>query len=200
MESINQIPKPIKDVVFIQANPNKNATRKLTEDVEIVIDTAFHPHATEYVTQEGKVINPPTKLSNKKPVELKAGDYVYTHHFLCDEDQSLELDGKKFYQLHYELVHCIVNKGKIKMLSDWNLIEPIEKKEQTTESGLVIVRLDNPKEPLSGTARHISKGLKDLGVKKGDKIYFSKDSDYEIIIEGKTYYRMRDRDILGIVN
>ena len=90
MESIGQIPKPIRDVVFIQADPEKNATRKLTEDVEIVIDTAFHPHATEYVTQEGTVINPPTKLSNKQPVELKAGDYVYTHHFLCDEDQSLE--------------------------------------------------------------------------------------------------------------
>ena len=41
--------------------------------------------------------------------------------------------------------------------------------------------------------------LKVLGVKKGDEVVFSKNSEYKMDIEGKTLMRMRNQDILAKV-
>lgn len=194
-----KVPEPIKDKVFIQANPTKNSVKKFDSGLEIHIDTAFEPHATEHVTQEGYVIAAPKKLSSGKPIEIKRGDYVYTHHFLCDEDQKVELDGEKFYQLIYEYIHCKVENGKITMVGDWNLIEPWEEPEEVSPGGIILVNLNKPETPNIGIARHITDYMREMGVKEGDKIYFTKNSDYEMIVEGETYWRMRDQDIIGIV-
>jgi co-chaperonin GroES (HSP10) len=194
-----QVPAPIKDKVFILADKDKNARKQLGDTgVEILIDTAFEPHATENVTQEGIVLQPPSRLSSGKKVEIERGDYVYTHHFLCDDDQQIEHEGQKFFQLIYEYVHCKVKDGEITMVGDWNLIEPWEEPEEVTPAGIILPNFDKPETPNMGIARHITDYMKDLGVEEGDKVYFTKNSDYEMIVEGVTYWRMRDQDIIGI--
>jgi len=193
-----QVPRPLRDRVFIQADRTKNSIKKIG-DSEVVIDTAFEPHAAEHVTQEGVVLEAPGRLTSKKPIEVQRGDYVYTHHFLCDEDQQVELEGKKFYQLIYEYIHCKIKDGKITMVGDWNLIEPYEPPDKVSPGGIILVHLEKDSEPKIGIARHTTEYIKEMGVKPGDKIYFTKNSDYEMIVEGKTYWRMRDRDIIGIV-
>ena len=194
---MDNIPKPIKDVVFIEADPEKNAIKTLAPGVDILIDTAFEPHATETVTQDGTVLQPPSRLRGGGNVDLKAGDKVYTHHFLCDEDQALELEGKKFYQLAYQMCYCRIREGKMKMLGDWNFIEPIEDKKKTTESG-IIYNFTPDKEPQVGVAKHINEDMRELGVKEGDLVYFTINSDYEILVEGEKFWRMRNVDIIGI--
>lgn len=196
---MDNMPKPIRDVVFIEADPKKNAIKHLAPGVDIIIDTAFEPHATENVTQDGVVLQPPSKLRGGERVDLKAGDKVYTHHFLCDEDQSLELEGKKFYQLAYQMCYCRIREGKMKMLGDWNFIEPPKKeKEKTTNSGIIYNLAPASKEPQVGIARHINEKMREWGVSEGDSVYFTINSDYEILVEGKKYWRMRNVDIIGI--
>lgn len=194
-----EVPQAIRNTVFIQADPMLNAGRTLG-DTKIVIDQEFEPHATEHVTQEGTVLSAPQKLDSKKSIDLKRGDYVYTHHFLCDADEREVINGVGFYKMMYEMIHCIVKDGKITMLNDWNFIDPYKEPEEVTKSGIILVKLAKDKDPKIGIARHISDYMKDMGVKSGDKIYFTRDSDYEMIVEGKIYWRMRDRDIIGIVN
>ena len=45
-----------------------------------------------------------------------------------------------------------------------------------------------------------NKHLEKLGVKEGDKINFTKDSEYEFNIDGELLYRMRTLDICTILN
>jgi len=189
-----QVPKPLTDRVFIFADPLMNTV----SESGIVIDNAFEQYATEHVTQEGTVLQPPQKLSNGQEIEIKRGDYVYTHHFLCDPTQRVQYGDHSFYQLTYELIHCKVKNGKITMVGDWNLIDPIEEKEKVTKSGIILPVFKKDKEPKLGVARHLSSYMKELGVKPGDKVYFTANSDYEMIVEGVTYWRMRDRDIIGV--
>ncbi len=188
-----QVPKPIRDRVFIAADPFKNTVK----DSGIVIDNAFERYATEHVTQEGTVLQPPQKLSNGKEIEIERGDYVYTHHFLCDPDQKVQYGQHSFYQLLYELVHCKVKDGEVTMIGDWNLIDPITKEETITKSGIILPVFEKDNEPKLGIARHLSPYMQSLGVKPDEEVYFTSNSDYEIIIEGTTYWRMRDRDIIG---
>ena len=42
--------------------------------------------------------------------------------------------------------------------------------------------------------------LKKLGVKEGNKVNFTKDSEYEFIINDEKLYRMRANDICTILN
>ena len=45
-----------------------------------------------------------------------------------------------------------------------------------------------------------NKILKKLGVKEGNKVNFTKDSEYEFIINDEKLYRMRVNDICTILN
>lgn len=54
-------------------------------------------------------------------------------------------------------------------------------------------------EPLVGIVKYINKQLIDLGVKEGDKISFTPDSEYEFTVEGEKLYRMFTNNITMIV-
>ena len=204
--------KPLKDYVFVRANPTQNAVKTLAPGVEILIDQTWDPHAIHHVTQDGRVEYIARGMNkqyrddiNFQKMELKVGDHVYAHHWLCNKDKmvqdtDLDKDGYGLYYIMYGQIYCIVKDGKIKMIGEWNLIDPLETVAPKSNIPNFVTKVNSQKEPLKGVARHINAKLRKLGIKVGDVVYFDADSDYEIIIEGETCYRMENTYILGIAN
>lgn len=113
---------------------------------------------------------------------LMVGDIIYCHHFLNDESAKKKLDGVVCYELDIEEIYCRVKDGEIEMLGEWLLIEPIIKK------GIIVDQ------------KEVNVGILRYGSEKyiGEKIAFEKNSDYELEVEGKKYYRVRKSELLGV--
>ena len=50
-------------------------------------------------------------------------------------------------------------------------------------------------EPLVGTIRYITKKLQNIGLKEGDEIAYTPDSEYEFTVEGEKLYRVNSENI-----
>ena len=93
---------------------------------------------------------------------------------------------------------------KIRPLQDRILVLRIDE-EETTKGGSIIP--DTAKEkPQEGEVVAVGPGkrldigsIQDMGVKKGDKILFSKYGGTDVKIDGNDYLIMREDDILGII-
>ena len=188
---------PIRDYVFIRADKDKAKNKTLAGGINIVIDTRFNPHHAGNVTQDGIVEYVPAKLSNKQKIEIKKGDKVFCHHFLCDEENQVEANGEILYHIIYESIFCKIVEEKIEMLGEHCLVEPTNEEKK---SSLIITPDSAIKESKNiGILRHMNKKLAEQGAKKGDTVAFTANSDYDIEVEGKKYYCMKDKDIIAVL-
>ena len=208
--NLEGLDKPLRDFVFVRANPRKNAVKEIAPGIDIVMDQTFEKHSMTHVTQDGIIEYLPRGFSddylkefNYQGMELKVGDHIYAHHFLCDEyvpGTTINENGDGLYSILYGEVYCAIREGRITMISEWNLVDPVKiEAPKSTIPGL-ITQLKEKVEPLKGIARHINDRLMELGINEGDEIYFDADSDYEMMIEGQMYYRMENAYILGKTN
>jgi chaperonin GroES len=88
----------------------------------------------------------------------------------------------------------------IKPLADRVLIEPISI-EDKTESGIILPDTADKEKPEQGRVIEVGPGRpnKPMGVKKGDKVLFTKYGPNEIKIDNKEYLIAREEDILAIL-
>lgn len=94
---------------------------------------------------------------------------------------------------------------KIKPLADYILIEPI-KKEEKTESGILLPETANKKKPEQGKVIAVGPGKKTpegktvpMEVKKGQIVLFTKYGPNEIKVEDKEYLIAKQEDILAVI-
>lgn len=94
---------------------------------------------------------------------------------------------------------------KIKPLADYILIEPI-KKEEKTESGILLPETANKKKPEQGKVIAVGPGKKTpegktvpMEVKKGQTVLFTKYGPNEIKVEDKEYLIAKQEDILAVI-
>ena len=148
------------------------------------------------VVIEGKTIRIPNKfkgldsrlqkavveIPNYKNDDLKKGDVVYCHHFLNDESAKKVVNGLKCYEMDINDIYLKIVDGEIKMLDEWLLVEPIVEEKFGRKFA----------EPNVGILKY---GLDEY---IDCKIAFEKNSDYELLVEDKIYYRIRKSDLLGV--
>ncbi|MDD3735265.1 MAG: co-chaperone GroES [Candidatus Pacebacteria bacterium] len=94
---------------------------------------------------------------------------------------------------------------KIKPLSDYVLIEPIEE-EKETKSGIIIPETVEKERPEKGKIIAVGPGKKlssgkimEMSVKQGDTVLFKKYGPDEIKVDDKEYLICREEDILAII-
>lgn len=154
-------------------------------------------------------------ISDINPI-VRPGDRIYYHFNTISEDNRLkecfEDFTSKIYKVRYEHIFCLVRDGQIVPVGDYVLVEktydtdvqPVdvngkEVMAKMTGSGLVTEIGVKPKTEV-GTVAFIGPPLNgdpDLGLTAGDLVLFIKDSDWVNVIEGKEYYIMHQRDIMG---
>lgn len=187
----------LQDMVYIQTDKYKTSERVLDSGLIFHKPLEWQNYETDYAVQDGIVKHVPGKVSASK-MELTKGDHVYCHHFLTDKDNEIMINGEFLYALRYEHIYCIIKDKKVQMINDWNFLKPIEAPE-ITENGIYI---KPEKKYLTRYAimEHPSEASLELGIKKGDKVYFQKGGDYLIKVEGEYYFRLNDKHLIAVID
>ena len=94
---------------------------------------------------------------------------------------------------------------KVRPLHDRIIVQRLEDEEEQKVGGIIIpdTAKEKPQEGevvAVGPGKRLDNGsIQDMGVKKGDKILFSKYGGTDVKIDGSDYLIMREDDILGII-
>ena len=187
---------PLNSCVIIERKKNTKDEVSIG-DKKIYIDTSWYEY--DHMIQHGIVRYTP-KFIHKNyntEMELQKGDKVYCHHFVGNEANTIEIHGEKLNMLNYSMFYARVRNGKMHMLSDWVLLEIVkeDESEYKTKSGIWL-KPEAEKLEQIGIIKYVNSKSKEQGFKPGDKVFFTKDADYEMEIEGEKLYRMRNHDIL----
>lgn len=188
--------KPIRDYFFIKVEKKTEDTTDVG-GTELSIDTSFDPLAL--ARQYGVVVETPVALPDGVGLDIKEGDTVYCHHFLTQDENEVKFyEQELVYKIFWSDIYCRVRNDKLKMLYYWNFVEQKmeDEKDFTTDSGIVI-KPHMEEIELHGYVKHMNKGMRELGLKEGDEVVFSENSEYDMDIMGKKLMRMRNVDILA---
>tara|TARA_Y100001963_G_scaffold113588_2_gene157357 strand:+ start:659 stop:1309 length:651 start_codon:yes stop_codon:yes gene_type:complete len=187
---------------------------------EIFLNIKFDPY--KHARQYGIVYETPKWLPKGLDFDVKKGDKVYFHHMITGDQGSVTID-KKFqnesdqdyksanlitwideeniYKAHWTHIYARVRRGKVKMLDHWNFVKQKTEDEESikTKSG-IFMKPEVEEITLHGNIIHMNDWMKKQGVKKGDEVIFSENSEYDMTIEGEKLLRMRNQDILALVD
>ena len=191
---------PLRDFVFVETDADEFKSTNIG-GVNFRFDDEYSSFKDGLTKQSGKVISVPRVALDPftlEPIEvkIKKGDTVYCLQKLTHEDNCRIINGKKVYQIIYEDCYCVERNGKIIMLNEWNLLEPIDNEVENIGSFEFIEKkkVDNRFAKVS----FICDKLSSFGVKVGDVVAMKDNRDYPLIINEKKYYRVSTRSIVGI--
>lgn len=138
---------------------------------------------------------------------LEVGDKVVVHHNIFRLrngtsgnviESSYHIGGNEYFVPLTE-VFMYKREEDWQSLDPYCFVKPIEK--EITEGFSLGLNESSykGKENGVGIMAYPNKNLLSQGIKKGDKVKFTKNSEYEFNIDGVLYYKMSTRDIVAIV-
>ena len=183
--------------------------------VTLFIDPFFNP--THHVVTSGIVKAIPKgkcfdEFGNGIATDVRVGDKIHFHYLSTMSEHSC-LYGN-YYKVPYCWIFCIVRGEEIIPVGGWTLLEKaiedgdefgdievngVTVSAKQSQSGIVTSVSKKPSTKFA-VLRHIGKPLlnhEKLDVKKGEKVLLEKDCNFENNIEGKTYYTVRQSNIIG---
>jgi co-chaperonin GroES (HSP10) len=172
--------------------PNRFKETIKVGDKELYLDAKFNEF--EYRFMEGEVIAIPEKFD----FPVKKGDTLYFHHHVVMNPPQVIDKSRDIYYVTINEAEPILSQayafkcaetGDIVPLQNWVFLKPVEQEKEMKSDILHIYRTEE--EPnKEGEVAFDSEALTDMGLKKGDRVFFQKDADYEMEIDGNKYWRM----------
>lgn len=182
--------KPFNGKTIVRRESRENNTVEVSGHT-FILDTAFRKYWS--TVQIAEVV-----AADRDDVE--PGDVVWIHHFIDEQDLPW---GEGIGYVEYNQVYCKMSKGKLSTLGNFILVEPITNAElgiTRGASGLITsMKKETANAERIGIVRLPSEKAIEGGLKDGDKVLFNKNCEYEILIDGKVYYRMELRDLITTV-
>ena len=184
---------PYNFIVTPLKNKRYDNTKEIGE-IDFITSVSQEDHITS--NRFGKVVALP--IDYEGPV--KEGDILLVHHNvfkLYYDMYGREKSGRSFlkdnlFLIDNEQFFLYKQNGQWKAHGKYCFIKPAELEESYIFKG-------GNEEPLIGIVKYINKELEVLGVKQGDKISFTPDSEYEFTVEGEKLYRMFTKNITMIL-
>ena len=133
--------------------------------------------------------------------EIEKGDTLLVHHnvfkFYFDM-KGREKSGKSFFKddlffIDSDQFFLYKKDNKWCGYDKYCFIKPIPKKD------FYLKGVGVKEEPLCGKVKYSNKQLEELGVKVGDEISFTPDSEYEFYVDGEKLYRMFTNNITMVL-
>ena len=168
-------------------------------NLNLQVDVMFNP--TSYARIYGEVYSMPRYLTDERYGLIKEGDTIYFHYNVVD-DSHLYGD---YYSVDVERIFCTVRNGDILPLSEWVLVNPLvaERRKVNIGGKNVDVRMKGDlvvginKKVMADKAQIAYISDNDMGLSKNDVVYIKPDFEFKNKIEGKEYYCVRKKDLLG---
>jgi co-chaperonin GroES (HSP10) len=188
------------DLFVVELNSQTNEKIVTKSGLELYVDTKFNEF--EHRVTEGPVVSTPLKYDTG----VEINDTLYFHHHVVLNSGQAITGHKNHFFVRYSqnethgnqaIAYKSQRDNKIRPLSGWSLLEPVEEKDEKKSSLIEVVEIDK-KNPNKGRVCFDAPWLEDIGVKAGDVVGFVKNADYRITIDGKEYYRTRKEDLLYV--
>jgi co-chaperonin GroES (HSP10) len=190
--------KLIKDKFLVKLEKLVEDTVKVN-GVEMYLDSSYDP--MRFARQYGEVVIAPERLSSKY-MDVKVGDRIYFHHFVADKKNQMveDEDGNYILQVDAGQIYCAVRDNKIIMQNFWCFVEQKTELEDNykTSSG-IFLKSTMEIEEQRGYLKYANQEILDYGAKINDEVIFSENSEYNMNVEGQELLRMRNIDILAVV-
>lgn len=131
---------------------------------------------------------------------VKEGDTLLVHHNVFkfyNDMKGIQQSGRSFlkdnlFLIDYEQFFLYKQKNQWRAYGKYCFVKPAPLKDSYIFKG-------GNEEPLFGTIKYINQELLDLGVKVGDKISFTPDSEYPFTVDDEKLYRMFTNNITMIL-
>ena len=157
---------------------------------DIIISTSQED--ASFSNREAEVIEVPLNYQG----DIKKGDVLLVHHNVFKyyyDMRGRQKSGKSFlkddlFLVDLEQFFLYKQNNEWKTYGRYCFVKPIPK-----DDSVIFKNTNN--EPLMGEMVYPNKYLKSKGIKKGDKVSFVPDSEYEFRIKDKIFYRMYDHQI-----
>ncbi len=171
-------------------NDKRYTNTKNIEGMEFITSTSEENYKAS--NRQGVVVAVPLEYDGP----IKVGDILLVHHNVFkyyNDMKGRQQSGKSFFK---DNLFFIENDQFFMYKQDdmWHchdrycFVKPVEKEES------FISKLGT-EEPLVGIMKYPNKYLSSQGVKKGDRISFKPDSEYEFMVDDEKLYRMYDHQI-----
>lgn len=192
MKAVNDIfvhiPKKIKDTIILK----NGATLFLAGDYDRFSNRAV----------SGTVVSVPLKWQDI----FREGDEVFYHHtVITGKNRCIDWE-EGVFKVQYTKAHtydCLVylinREGVYTTTNDWVFVKPFDEKREEKIGSIYIPDLNPPKQFRGEICFCNDYVESELGVREGDVIVWSKDSEYAIEVEGVVYYRMKMDDIMAVL-
>ena len=159
---------------------------------ELYLDAKFNEFQHRFM--EGEVVAIPEKF--KVPVSV--GDTLYFHHHVVLQPPQVIDKENDIYYVMINLQEGILSQayayksketGEVAPLQDWVFLKPVEQ-EAELKSDIIHIYREKDEINKEGEVAFDSEAISQLGLKKGDRVFFQKDADYEMELDGQKYWRM----------
>ena len=162
--------------------------------IDFIISTSQEDH--KYSQRKAEVVELPLNYNGP----IKKGDTLLVHHNVFkyyNDMYGREKSGKSFFKddlffIDFDQFFLYYNKEEWKSHSKYCFIKPIPPKDS-------FLSKRGTEEPLMGVVKYNNEELKKLGVKVGDEVSFTPESEYEFYVENEKLYRMFTNNITMIM-
>jgi len=194
-------PTSPRDYIFFQVDRVIADSIQGENGLSLVLITGGEPGSDlHHVREYGEVVATPKLLSTHldTTMDVQIGDKIYFHFHTVSDENRIELEGEIYYKVHYSQVYCAIRDNRLIMLNDYLLATPkMESEDDIKTPGGIYLKMEPEPIPLRAIVAHIPAGPGFDEIQVGDEIYYNSHSDVPISIEGKSYYRMRQQDVLA---
>ena len=171
-----------------------NNTKKVA-GIDLVTSTSEENHFA--ANRYAKVVATPIYYNGN----IKKGDTLLVHHNVFkyyNDMKGRQKSGRSYFQdnlffIENDQFYMYKQNGEWFCHDRYCFVKPVEKQ----ESYLV---KNYKEEPLVGTMKYLNNYLLKQKVRKGDKIIFQPESEYEFVVDGEKLYRMYDHQITVVLN
>lgn len=179
-------------------------------ELKLQIDPLFRKW--ENAVRQGEVISVPKVNRYGIENEVNPGDTIFFHYNVVDEcsENEIEINEEIYYKVPYIHVFCVLKDDDIKMIGGRVFCEPIYDDDIEMVDGMLVKKQGgiitevnvghNSKKARVAYIGSPSKGSSKLDVKPGDVIFYEKNADFENTVNGKTYFCMKQDDIICVVD
>ena len=158
--------------------------------IELIVSTSEEDH--KFSNRYAEVVEVPIGYTG--PIEK--GNILLVHHNVFkfyNDMKGRQKSGKSFFTddlffIDEDQFFLFKKDGEWNTHSKYCFVKPIPMKDSFIDKSV-------KEEPLMGTMRYINDNLLSLGVKVGDEVCFTPESEYEFTVEGEKLYRVFDHQI-----
>jgi len=153
-------------------------------DNQLIINSNIEDH--RFVSKKAVVVSTPAAFDT----DIKPGDDVYVHHNIFRRwynQRGQERNSSTFFKDDLYFAHLDqIYMYNLKCHLNYCFVKPIKE--------IDILRASKEKEHF-GILKYSNSSLERVGLKPGDLVVFTPNSEFEFIIEGERLYCMKSKDI-----